>query len=120
MESKPADELVKQMWDFGNVITAFTVAQSLTVIYFALERIEIVKAWLCYSWVAIFLILTGAGVYGVAIWSCYRAERRLRTFLEQPLLVLDTSLLVARGRVATALIFNCMAASATIFAILRA
>jgi hypothetical protein len=119
MESKPADELVKQMWDFGNLITAFTVAQSLTVIYFALEKTTIVHDWRSYVWIAICLILAGAGVYGLAIWTCYNAERRLRALLDHPALVMETSLLIARGRLVTALMFNCMAASATAFAAFR-
>lgn len=119
MESKPADELVKQMWDFGNLIAAFTVAQSLTVIYFALEKTAVVREWLGYVWIAIFLILAGSVVYCVAIWTCYRAERRLRELLEHPPLVMETSLLIVRGRLATALMFNSMAASAAAFAAFR-
>jgi hypothetical protein len=119
METDPAEDVVKQMWDFGNLITAFTVAQSLTVIYFSLEKVNIVREWLSYAWIAVFLILAGTAVYGSAIWACYRAERRLRLLLDHPSLVLDTSFLVVRGRLATVTMFNCMAASATIFAILR-
>jgi hypothetical protein len=120
VDSKPVEDLIKQMWDFGNVITAFTVAQSLTVIYFSLEKAAIVKQWLGYAWIAAILILAGAGVYGIAVWTCFRAERRLRQLLNQPDVVLDTAVLVFRGRIATVLMFNCMAASATVFAAVHA
>jgi hypothetical protein len=119
MENQAADELVGQTWNLGNWITAFAVAQSLTVIYFALEKVDIVHAWNQYSWVAIVMLLAGAGVYAVAIWGCHRAERRLRIFLGQPSIVLDTAKLAAYGRLATVLMFHCMAAAATLFAILR-
>jgi hypothetical protein len=120
VDNKPVDDLIKQMWDFGNVITAFTVAQSLTVIYFSLEKTAIVKDWLSYAWIAITLILAGAGVYSTAVWVCFRSERRLRQVLNQPAVVLETALVVFRGRIATVLMFNCMAASATAFAAMRA
>ena len=119
MDTTPAEDLVKQIWDLGNLITAFTVAQSLTVIYFALEKTNIVRQWLDYAWVAVLFILAGAIVYALAILACYRIEERLRQFLKHPPLVIDTSRTIARARLVTAVMFNCMAGSATVFSALR-
>jgi hypothetical protein len=104
--SESAEELVKQLWNLGNVITAFTVAQSLTGIYFILEKPALVKIMKVYAIPGCSVIMAGAGVYCVAIWSCHRLECNLRASLGQPPVVLRTSRKVMRARLATILMFN--------------
>ena len=119
MTEKPADDMVKQLWDLGNLTTAFTVAQSLSVMYFSLEKTATVHAWLRYSWGAVFLILSGSGLYAAVIWACYRRERTLRASLHHPTVVMDTSSKILQGRIVTVFMFNGMAALITILAMYR-
>lgn len=119
MRDASAEDLLKQMWEFANLITAFTVVQSLTVIYFALEKTATVREWREYGGLAIALILAGAGVYVLAIGRCYAAERQLRSLLGQHPLVMKVSRFAFYGRVLTTLAFNSMAASAAALALSR-
>lgn len=109
-------EMVKQLWETANVITAFTVAQSLGVMYFAIEKAEVVRNWASLVWIAALLILGGAGAYTRAVLKCRESEEKLRHLLKDNATVLEVSRLAARGRVATIIIFNVLAAVVTIVA----
>jgi hypothetical protein len=113
MNSKGAEDLAKQLWDLANLITAFTVAQSVVVIYFAIEKFSAAGAWKNLVWVAILFIISGAGLYSYAVWACYRSERQLRALADQSSLVLEVTQRIARYRVITIMLFNSCAALIT-------
>jgi len=109
-------EMIKHMWDTANVITAFTVAQSAGVMYFAIEKVDVVRNWGALVWVAAVLILGGAGAYIRAVVKCYDSEVKLRRLLSQHSTILEVSQSAFRGRVATIVIFNVLAAVVTVVA----
>jgi hypothetical protein len=113
MKNSGADDLAKQLWDLANLITAFTVTQSVVVIYFAIEKFSGAGAWKQFAWLAIVIIMAGAALYAYAVWACYRAERNLRTLLDQSTVVLETTQRVAIYRVITILTFNSCASTIT-------
>ena len=109
-------DLIGKLWSIGNVITGFTVLQSIAVIYFALEKTDVVKRWDAFVPLTILAIAGGTGLYMWVVWLCFKLERCLRNEINDSATSIEISRKVFVGRLVTIAIFNGLAFSITIMA----
>jgi len=109
-------DLISKLWNIGNVITGFTVIQSIAVIYFVIEKTVFLKKWDTFVPLSIMSIVGGAALYMFAVYLCYKAEHNLRNAINEDVKHIKISTNVFIGRLVTIAIFNLLAISITMIA----
>ena len=105
-EKQKLEDFAHNFWKFGNTIAGFAAIQIMAVIAaVATSRVGSDK-FIALFWTFIGSLIASPIVFGVAIWACYKWERKLREASCQPDLVLEISHKVMLGRIIVIVAFS--------------